>query len=65
MTKKGKRGPFTMKDDRQLIAMAKAGASVSDAAASLRTSAEIIQRMARRLGLRLDELRKPGLKAKK
>jgi transcriptional regulator with GAF, ATPase, and Fis domain len=53
-----------MKRDRQLIAAAKAGASLSDAATSLGTSTEQIQQMARRLGLRQYRLPVAGLKVK-
>ena len=46
-----------MKEDRQLIQMAAASATLEEAAASLRTSVETIERMAGRLGIKLKRKR--------
>lgn len=65
MAEKQRHGAFTMKEERQLIAMAARGATAGQAAAKLRTTAATIQRLAGRLGIQLkgsqDEL---GLRPK-
>jgi hypothetical protein len=48
------RGTYSMKNDRQLIALAKVGTSTDQAAAKLGTSVKAIQRMALRLGIKFD-----------
>ena len=53
-----KRRRFTYKEDRQLIQMAEASATVEEAAAMFRTSIETIERKAKKLGiLRADRKR--------
>jgi hypothetical protein len=69
MAKKRTRGRFTYAEDRKLIQMAAGSATLDEAAVTLRTSAETIERGAKRLGLALEERdgRKrlsSGLKAK-
>ena len=44
------RGRFTYAEDRKLIQMAAGSATLDDAAITLRTSAETIERWARRWG---------------
>ena len=53
MAKKLKRGRLTMKEDRQLIAMAATGATLEQAAEEFRTTAEMIRLNAKRLGIQL------------
>jgi hypothetical protein len=53
MAKRRGRGRFSLKEDRQLIQMAAASATLEEAAASLRTSVETIERKAGRLGIKL------------
>ena len=54
-----------MKEDRQLIQMAAASATLEEAAAVLRTSIETIERKAKSLGIKLKGKRpKLGLKVK-
>jgi hypothetical protein len=53
MAKRRGRGRFSLKEDRQLIQMAAALATLEEAAASLRTSVETIERKAERLGIKL------------
>jgi transcriptional regulator with GAF, ATPase, and Fis domain len=66
MAKKHRTGRFSLKEDRQLIQMAAASATVEEAAAILRTSVETIERKAERLGIQLKRKRpRLGLKAKK
>ena len=48
-----------MKEDRQLIQMAAASATLEETAASLRTSIETIERKAERLGIKLKGKRHP------
>ena len=48
------RGIPSMKDERRLIELAKAGASTEEAAAKLGTSAKTIQRIASGLGIKFD-----------
>jgi hypothetical protein len=61
-----RRGRFTSKQHRELIAMAAAGATVNEAVAKFVTSVETIARKARELGIRLQEPRtSSGLRAKK
>jgi hypothetical protein len=50
---KNRRGSFSLKEDRQLIQMAAASATLEEAAATLRTSIKTIERTAKRLGLAL------------
>jgi hypothetical protein len=60
------KGSFSLKEDRELIQMAAASATLEEAAAVLRTSIETIERKAKRLGIKLKGKRpKLGLKAKK
>jgi transcriptional regulator with GAF, ATPase, and Fis domain len=56
-----------MEEDRELIALAAKGATVTEAAAKLHTSARTIGRKARALGIQLQKARqgKIGLKAKR
>ena len=64
MTKK-RSGPFSLKEDRQLIQMAATSATIEEAAAIFRTSVDTIERKAKRLGIKLKGKRpKLGLKAK-
>jgi hypothetical protein len=66
MAKRRGQGRFSLKEERQLIQMAAAPATVEEAAAILRTSVGTIERTAERLGIKLKGKRpKPGLKAKK
>jgi hypothetical protein len=66
MAGKLRQGPLSLKEQRELIAMAASGASVSELAARFRTSTEAIERKARTLGIRLKGRRvEIGLKAKK
>ena len=66
MAKKRRTGRFSLKEDRQLIQMAAASATLEEAAAIFRTSVETIERKAERLGIKLKRKRpKLGLKAKK
>ena len=65
MAKRRGKGSFSLKEDRQLIQMAAASATLEEAAAVLRTSIETIERKAKRLGIKLKGKRpKLGLKAK-
>jgi hypothetical protein len=63
---KNRRGSFSLKEDRQLIQMAAASATLEEAAAALRTSIKTIERTAKRLGLTLKgrDGRKKGLSAR-
>jgi len=66
VAKRRGKGSFSLKEDRQLIQMAGASATLEEAAAVLRTSIETIERKAKRLGIKLKGKRpKLGLKAKK
>jgi transcriptional regulator with GAF, ATPase, and Fis domain len=66
VAKRRGKGSFSLKEDRQLIQMAAASATLEEAAAVLRTSIETIERKAKRLGIKLKGKRpKLGLKAKK
>jgi hypothetical protein len=66
MAKRRGKGSFSLKEERQLIQIAAASATVEEAAAILRTSIETIERKAERLGIKLKGKRpKLGLKAKK
>ena len=66
MAKRRGKGSFSLKEDRQLIQMATASATLEEAAAVLRTSIETIERKAKRLGIKLKGKRpKLGLTAKK
>ena len=65
MAKRRGKGSFSLKEDRELIQMAAASATLEEAAAVLRTSIETIERKAKRLGIKLKGKRpKLGLKAK-
>jgi hypothetical protein len=65
VAKRRGKGSFSLKEDRQLIQMAAAAATLEEAAAVLRTSIETIARKAKRLGIKLKGKRpKLGLKAK-
>jgi hypothetical protein len=57
MTKKRRNGRFSLKEDRQLIQMAAASATLEEAAAIFRTSVETIERKAERLGIKLKRKR--------
>ena len=58
-------GPFSLKEERQLIQMAATSATLEKAAAIFRTSVDTIERKAKRLGIKLKGKRpKLGLKAK-
>jgi hypothetical protein len=62
---KKRSGPFSFKEERQLIKMAAAGATLEKAAAIFRTSVDTIERKAKRLGIKLKGKRpRLGLKAK-
>ena len=62
---KKRSGPFSLKEDRQLIQMAATSATLEKAAAIFRTSVDTIERKAKRLGIKLKGKRpKLGLKAK-
>jgi DNA-binding NarL/FixJ family response regulator len=59
-------GRFTWKKDREVIAMARNGATAPQIAAKFNTSVETIERKARALGIRIKGHRgELGLKAKK
>jgi transcriptional regulator with GAF, ATPase, and Fis domain len=63
---KKRSGPFSLKEERQLIQMAATSATLEKAAAIFRTSVDTIERKAKRLGIKLKGKRpKLGLKAKK
>ena len=62
---KKRSGPFSLKEERQLIQMAATSATLEKAAAIFRTSVDTIERKAKRLGIKLKgERPKLGLKAK-
>ena len=62
---KKRSGPFSLKEDRQLIQMAASSATLEEAAAIFRTSVDTIERKAKRLGIKLKGKRpKLGLRAK-
>ena len=62
---KKRSGPFSLKEDRQLIQMAATSATLEKAAAIFRTSVDTIERKAKRLGIKLKGKRpKLGLNAK-
>jgi hypothetical protein len=66
VAKRRGKGSFSLKEDRQLIQMAAASATLEEVAAVLRTSIQTIERKAKRLGIKLKGKRpKLGLKAKK
>ena len=66
MAKRRGKGSFSLKEDRQLIQMAAASATLEEVAAVLRTSIQTIERKAKRLGIKLKGKRpKLGLKDKK
>ena len=54
MTKKRPRGRFAYAEDRKLIQMAAASATLEEAAAMFGTSIGVMDRMAKRLGLALE-----------
>ena len=63
-----KRARFTYAEDRHLIQMAAASATLEEAAAMFRTSIDTIERKAKLLGLRIEvraDRKRLGLKAKK
>ena len=63
---KKRSGPFSLKEERQLIQMAATSATLEKAAAIFRTSVDTIERKAKRLGIKLKGKRpKLRLKAKK
>lgn len=63
---KKRSGPFSLKEERQLIQMAATSATLEKAAAIFRTSVDTIERKAKRLGIKLKGKRpKVGLKVKK
>ena len=63
---KKRSGPFSLKEERQLIQMAATSVTPEEAAAIFRTSADTIERKAKRLGIKLKGKRpKLGLTAKK
>jgi hypothetical protein len=63
---KKRSGPFSLKEERQLIQMAATSATLEKAAAIFRTSVDTIERKAKRLGIKLKAKRqKLGLKGKK
>ena len=62
---KKRSGPFSLKEERQLIQMAATSATLEKAAAIFRTSVDTIERKAKRLGIKLKGKRpKLGRKAK-
>ena len=62
---KKRSGPFSLKEERQLIQMAATSATLEKAAAIFRTSVDTIERKPKRLGIKLKGKRpKLGLKAK-
>ncbi len=62
---KKRSGPFSLKEERQLIQMAATSATLEKAAAIFRTSVDTIERKAKRLGIKLKGKRpKLGLKAR-
>jgi hypothetical protein len=63
---KKRSGPFSLKEERQLIQMAATSATLEKAAVIFRTSVDTIERKAKRLGIKLKGKRpKLGLRAKK
>jgi hypothetical protein len=50
---KKRSGPFSLKEERQLIQMAATSATLEKAAAVFRTSVDTIERKAKRLGIKL------------
>src|SRR5260370_16959481 len=63
---KSRNGRFSLKEDRQLIQMAAASATLEEAAAIFQTSVKTIDRKAERLGFKLKRKRpKIGHKANK
>ena len=63
---KKRSGPFSLKEERQLIQMAATSATLEKAAAIFRTSVDTIERKAKRLGINLKGKRpKLGLKVTK
>ena len=62
---KKRSGPFSLKEDRQLIQMAATSATLEKAAAIFRTSVDAIERKAKRLRIKLKGKRpKLGLREK-
>ncbi len=62
---KKRSGPFSLKEERQLIQMAATSATLEKAAAIFRTSVDTIERKAKRLGIKLKGKQpKLGLRAK-
>ena len=57
-------GSFSLKDERQLITMAKAGATIEQAAAKVRRTQLSIERKASVLGITFSGAKQLGLKAK-
>ena len=55
--RKGRRGGFSMKEDRRFIAMAMNGATSTELAAEFRSTVPTIARKAERFGIRLVEIR--------
>ena len=53
MVGKRRKGTFSFKEERELIAAAKSGATVSELAAKFGRPTETIERKARMLGIRL------------
>jgi len=63
---KKRSGPFSLKEERQLIQMAATSTTLEKAAVIFRTSVDTIERKAKRLGIKLKGKRpKLRLKAKK
>jgi DNA-binding CsgD family transcriptional regulator len=59
VAKRRGKGSFSLKEDRELIQMAAASATLEEAAAVLRTSIETIERKAKRLGIKLNVNKRP------
>jgi DNA-binding NarL/FixJ family response regulator len=51
MVRKRRKGRFTRKEEREVIAMAMNGATASEIATKFKTSVETIERKARELGI--------------
>jgi hypothetical protein len=58
---KKRSGPFSLKEERQLIQMAASSATMEEAAAIFRTSVDIIEKKSRKLSI---EFRRSGRKTK-
>ena len=58
---KKRSGPFSLKEERQLIQMAATSARLEEAAAIFRTSVDTIENKCKKLGIQLSRRRSKGL----